>query len=303
MSEMCVNTKVVRALMELKGVDSSTLAKMLYVRPSGLNSWLYQDSQDAPLEIDAQLEALRFLGIRGDHPRSDVVHYWRLREPLFSRPSRVYEPLMYVLEAFGPAQAAFVAAEEDPMINTKACAHFALRFPTFLAILEISAHPLRNIHFGPELLPNLSWMPDSFGILLTTEQYQRLEPGAIRVPAMREYLEYSAEMRRWEGLRKLAHQKGLSAEKMASILLNYDPNMALTATPTKLTPSPGEQLREVAEVDKSTSAQETPSVHETPTKPSEASLRAHAIPAHERQTRKRKHLGDLSELGLVTMKR
>lgn len=294
MSEMYVNTEVVSALMRLKGIDCPTLAKMLHIRPYDFQAWLVNDATDEPVEVDAQFEALRFLGIHGDQPRPDVVHYWRIHEPLFSRPLRVYEPLITVLNAFGPAQASFVAAEEDPMINMKASAHFALRFPSFLAMLEVTAHPLRSIHFGPELLPNLSWMPDSFGVLLPAEQYSRLEPGAMRVPVMREYLEYSSEMRRWESLRQLARQRGVDTEKVAMLLLSYDPNKAIAAPSVNNTTS--------AEQDNEESNQQPSQEDKNKSNPG-VQQKPQPDVAETAPKRKRKSAMDLSDLGLIVTKR
>lgn len=225
---MQINTAVVRALLQLKGVDTATAAKLTHIPHAHLLDWLQDDSpemnESVPFEV--QLELLNLLGVRDGAPRNDVVHYWRIYEPLFTSSAKSYASLQTVLKAFGPAQAAYIAREADPMLMTEAKAHFALKFVNFLAILEVSAHPLRSISFNPGEMPDLSWTPGSQGVLLSGEDYLRLEPGSMRVKGLSQCLTYSTEVSQWDRLRESAIEYGISAEHVASLLLEANPQLA-----------------------------------------------------------------------------
>lgn len=218
---MHVNTHVVKALMHLRGIDETTLANLISVSRPDMHDWLYDIGEDSEERVpfDTQLEALKTLGINGDVPRPDVVHYWRVYEPLFSREADPYWALQILLKAFGKAQAVFIAREADPAFSWTAKAHFGLRFPTFYAILEVSAHPLKSITFDPDTMPDMSWVPDTMGVLLPDAEYDRLEPGAMKVRGLQQYLTYNAEVQQWERLRDAALEKGILAEQVASMLL------------------------------------------------------------------------------------
>lgn len=218
---MQVNTSIVRALMYLRNIGEGELANIAQVRLSDMRAWLYELGEDSEnrVEFDTQLEILRILGIVGDGPRPDVVHYWRVYEPLFSRASDSYWALSVMLKAFGKAQVAYLAREADPALTFRAQAHFGLRFPRFTAILDITAHPLRNISFDPAVMPDLSWVPDTQGVLLEAAEYDALEPGAMKVKNMQQYLTYTAEVAQWERLRDAAMQQGLRVDQIATMLL------------------------------------------------------------------------------------
>lgn len=218
---MHVNTSVVKALMHLRGVDEHTLANLLHVSSPDMHAWLYDIGEDSEERVpfEVQLEVLRVLGITGETPRPDVVHYWRIHESLFSRPAETYWALGVLLKAFGKAQAVFIAQEADPALSFKARAHFGLRFGSFYAILEVTAHPLRSISFDPESMADLSWLPDTMGVLLPEAEYAALEPGAMKVRNLQQYLTYNAEVMQWERLRDAALEKGIRAEQVAAMLL------------------------------------------------------------------------------------
>lgn len=215
-----VNTAVVRALMHLQGIDEASLAKLVHVTRANMSAWLHDLGEDSEERVpfDSQLEALRILGINGAAPRSDVVHYWRVHESLFSRPSTSYWALAIALKAFGKAQAVFVTRESDPALTFQSKAHFALRFAGFNAILEVTAHPLRSISFDPGNMVDISWVPETIGVLLPVEEYEALEPGAMRVRNLQQYLTYSAEVRQWERLRDTALEQGIRASEVATLL-------------------------------------------------------------------------------------
>lgn len=239
---MQVNTSIARALMYLRNIGEAELANIAQVRRTDLRAWLYELGEDSEnrIEFDTQLEILRILGISGDYPRTDVVHYWRVHEPLFSRAADSYWALSVVLKAFGKAQVAFLAREADPAFAFSARAHFGLRFARFTAILDVTAHPLRNISFDPAAMPDLSWVPDTQGVLLEVAEYDALEPGAMKVKGLQRYLTYTAEVAQWERLRDVAMQQGLRVDQIATMLLGA-PLSELKPALTHTGPSSAEQ--------------------------------------------------------------
>lgn len=231
---MAINSIVIKALLQLKGLDTATAAKLTHVPLDNLNHWLHDDSpeNDDSIPFRVQGELLSLLGVNESGPRNDVVHYWQIYEPFFSTSSKTYASLQTVLRAFGPAQAAFIAPESDPMLATGAKAHFALKFINFLAVLEVTAHPLKSISFNPGvmLMPEVSWAPGSLGILLSTEDYHRLEPGSLLVKGLTDRLTYSTEVNQWASLRDKALENGISAEQVATLLLGANPGLAKIAS-------------------------------------------------------------------------
>lgn len=215
---MEVNSQVVNALMALRGIELKTLSSLAHVTLESLNKWLYGGQDDA-IAFEQQLEILNFLGVRGEVPRPDVVHYWHIHEPLFSRAATTYWALNVVLKAFGSAQVAYITRDSDPALTFKAGAHFGLRFENFMAILSVTAHPLRTLSFNPEKMEDLEWVPEAIGVLLPVNEYEALQPGAMKVKGMTQYLTYSEEVTRWEKLREQAHSQGIRAEQVAQLLL------------------------------------------------------------------------------------
>lgn len=218
---IAINTAVVKALMYLRSLSITDLANLATVTVDEFESWLddqHEGSEDAiPFEI--QLDILKMLGIKDEYPRADIVHYWRITEPFFGSRSSIYWALDVVLKAFGKAQVAFVARDEDPAFTFKSKSHFALKFPAFMAILEIQTHPLRSLRFDPSKFDDLDWVQDSNGILVSSSNYERLQPGAMRVQGLHQYLTYSTEMKQWDMLRDAAFEKGLKAEQVANLLI------------------------------------------------------------------------------------
>ena len=221
-----INTTVVRALMQLQGITPQTLATLARVTRRQMGLWLSGAHDDA-VELDTQLEVLNYLGIKGESPRADVVHHWQLHEPLFSRSRTVYEPLAIMLKAFGRAQISYVARELDPTISLKNQAFFALKFGSFYAMLDITAHPLRSISFDPENMQGLYWAQDAQNVLLPASHYDAIEPGAMRVKQLNNYLTYTAEMSQWDRLRANALEHGIRASSVVTAMHSLQPHRAL----------------------------------------------------------------------------
>jgi hypothetical protein len=226
-----INTSVVRALIALRGIETRTLANLLGEPEGTLLQWLAGD-EEAGLEPDAQMELLRLIGFPGGTPKKDVVHYWRVQEPLFSRPQAAYWALSSVLEAFGPASMTFVARESEPFLSLSSKFFFALTFGSFHALVEVKTHPLRGASLRPERFKGLTWTPEVMAVVLENQKYDALQPGAIKVPQLRGCLEYPVESRQWEHLRVMAQSRGLSAQQLADIL---------SSTPVLPAPSGQEQ--------------------------------------------------------------
>jgi hypothetical protein len=260
-----VNISVVKALMQLMGVPLTTLSTVCHVSARDLNTWLNDESEDEANELDfaSQLDVLKYLGVNGDHPRSDVVHYWRIHEGLFSRSSEAYAPLQVLLQNFGSAQASFITREADPALSFSAKHHFGLRFNNFLAIVEVTAHPLRNISFDPSLMPELSWVPGMMGVLLPEHELTDMGPGSLKVRTLTQYLTYTTELARWEKLRDIAMDRGLQAGQLESLLLGLEPAESSSKTAPKTTP----QVISSSEVDDAKPATKQPEASPLPPRP------------------------------------
>jgi hypothetical protein len=216
---MYINSEVVASLMALKQIDIDSLASLVHVRSEHLESWLDNSSNtDGLITYEVQLEILAILGVRKEAPRGDVVHYWRVDEPLLGSVSRIYQPLQAVLKAFGGAKVSYVAREADPAFASNAFTCFCLQFDNFLALLEVHGHPLRNVRFDPEELGNLAWNTDVQGIILSEEQYDSLEPGALSTEELKQYLNFNTELVLWDKLRKLAADRGIQANQAMALL-------------------------------------------------------------------------------------
>lgn len=228
---MHINPVVVRALMILKGLTGGELANIANIPEEDFNVWIDgMDESDDLIEFEKQLEILKYLGISGDSPKAEVVHHWKLYEPLFSNPKVTYMPLLVILKTFGQAQVVFLAPESDPYISFNSKAVFGLKFSNFLSILEINSHPFKPISFDPELeflSEYLSWVPDSLGVLLSEEEFKQLKPAKLKPQHLDQYLSYTSEMSNWDKLKARAIEKGIKAEDIVNLLIGYDPSFVL----------------------------------------------------------------------------
>lgn len=231
---MNVNSSVVASLMTLKNLDIETVARLVHVRAADLEAWLDNSSAtDERISFEAQMDILRILGIRDEQPNSDVVHYWSVTEPLFGSAPRVYAAVTSLLQAFGGAKVSYLAREADPAISRATTSLFCLKFARFLAILEVQGHPLRNIRFDPEQLNGLEWNPEVQGIILDEAKYDAMEPGAMAVAELEQYLSSPAELSLWEQLRVMAAARGvLPTQLMAVLGLQDSTGSAAAALPS-----------------------------------------------------------------------
>lgn len=217
---MHINTSIVKALMTLKNISLEALGNLAHVTQADMQAWLYDEGKNSEdrVPFDTQLEILKLLGINGETPRNDIVHYWKLHENLFNKPLETYWPLQVLFKAFGNAHAVFLSREADPLFSFQAKAHFGLKFENFVAVLEVTAHPFKSISFCPSVLPEMAWMPEAMGVLLSEDEYNSLEPGSFKVPHLQKYLSYNVEVAQWDKLREVAIGQGLRAEQVAALL-------------------------------------------------------------------------------------
>ncbi|MCC5610589.1 hypothetical protein LC612_28520 [Nostoc sp. CHAB 5834] len=223
MTQDIVNTSAVKALMHLRGVSNAMMANFINCTLSRFEAWLYEygENSDSMVGHREQLEVLRILGVEGDTLRPDVVHYWRVYEGLFSRPSNTYWALSIVLKTFGKAEMAHLTLEKDPGFSLKAVTHFALRFPEFAAVLEVTAHPLKSCSLDPSLMPELSWVHGEPLIFVQEESFASFEPGFFAAKELQQQLSFSAESGEWERLREAAFQKGVNVARLAIALGDF----------------------------------------------------------------------------------
>lgn len=220
-----LNVEVVKALMHLRGMTLGALADYLQVQPSVVQRLLSGDATAVP-EYRVP-EILAALGVHGEAPRADVVHYWRVSEGLFSPVRKDYAALLIATAAFGAPKVVFLASEEDPALSVKGVVHFGLRFPTFYAILEVTPATLRNVKFDPahpDLQYNdtrkmgLHWMEGSVGLLLERREYLQLGPGALEPQQLIEQVESVQNLLKWEQLSDLAKAVKISPDQLASVI-------------------------------------------------------------------------------------
>lgn len=229
---MQVNSTIVLALVQLRELDLAVLARIAHVPHSAMLRWV-READESALTFEQQIEVLNYLGIRGEAPRPDVVHYWHLHEGFFSRASQVYAPLQVVLSAFGPAEVVHLAREEDAPLALRSEAFFALKFASFSAMLCVSTHPLRSVSLEPGKTPGLAWAQETRELVIPADEYDAFEPGALKVPVLDQRLQVCAEQLAWEQLRMTAMTRGLRADTVAAALLCAPaPGVAPSSTDT-----------------------------------------------------------------------
>lgn len=212
-----INTVVVQALMNMRGLSSKDLAIVLQAREADVRAWV-AGAEDAPLTQRRQLEVLALLGVGGDALRGDIVHHWRVREPFFGSPAKVYADLHILTEAFGKAEVVFLARKDDPMFSFTARAFFGLKFPTFYAVLEIEGSSLLNHKFSPAVSSGLRWMEGTTGLLMDADKYKLIEPGAIHPEDMDEQVNQVTLALQWEKLALTAKESNITAEQLGFVV-------------------------------------------------------------------------------------
>ena len=212
-----INSTIVLALVQLRGLNLATLAQIAHIPQADLAKWV-QGADDEAVSFEQKIEVLNFLGIRGEAPRGDVVHYWHIQEGLFTSSQKAYAPLRVVIEAFGPAQAVHLHRQEEPIFSLDSTTYFGLKFDGFHAMLRIDTGLLKEVSFVPGEFPGVTWSPAQ-SLAIANNDYDRFEPGAFKVKTFEHRLLLSAEQAAWDQLRANAITQGLRAEQVAAVLL------------------------------------------------------------------------------------
>ncbi len=233
---MFVNTKVVNALLRLRGVGRSSLCEVTGISPQALAAWLDETGSDDDdrLSFDRQLEVLKVLGVVGEHPRSDIVHHWMIREPTFGSREDAYEPLRLMLACFGRAEVVHLTSERDEFLRLASRTHFGLTFAKFRVVLEVRTAPFQSLSFDPETLPNLSWAGTGAALVLSGEKFRQLTvPGeatprifdAERILALEQY--------QWKRLTQVAIDRGVGAAEIVKLVVDQIPLQPALPAPQK----------------------------------------------------------------------
>lgn len=212
-----IDTTVVRSIMALRGITDHQVAQMLQAKASSVSAWLAGQSNHG-LDYVRQMEALDLLGVRGENLRHDVVHHWAVDEPLFGSAAKIYFPLKVLTDAFGPAQVAMLAPEEEPVFSTRARALYLLRFPGFFAVLEVRGSALLNFRFDPAAIEGLSWSEGSIGLLLEPAKYASIEPGSLTPAELQGHVSAIQDAVKWEQLSQAAAEVKITPDQIAALL-------------------------------------------------------------------------------------
>lgn len=205
-----IETSVVYALMTLRQIDAPTLANLVHVKLNSLIEWL-KGNHDA-IPHDYQMEILNILGIKGEGPRGDIVHYWTIQESFWSSFGSTYDALDTVMNVFGNAQVVHIAAESDPLFTSESRSLFGLRFEGFMAILDIKGHPWRGLRFDPERL-KMQWISERPVVGIPLDVYNAMEPGAFGVTQLQRHMLYNEEVTSWERICAMALDSGMRASE------------------------------------------------------------------------------------------
>lgn len=222
-----IDTTVVRSIMALRGITSNQVAQMLQAKASSVSAWLAGQSNHG-LDYVRQMEALDLLGVRGENLRHDVVHHWSVDEPLFGSAAKIYFPLKVLTDAFGPAQVAMLAPEEEPVFSTRARALYLLRFPGFFAVLEVRGHALLNFRFDPTAVEGLSWSEGSIGLLLEPAKYASIEPGSLTPDELQGHVSAIQDAMKWEQLSQAAAEVKITPDQIAALLKLLPAQLAMS---------------------------------------------------------------------------
>jgi len=244
---MYVNTKIVKALLLLRDINLGSLCTVTGISLGALSAWLegLNQDDDERLSFDRQLEVLKVLGIVGEHPRSDITHHWRVREPLMGSPDDAYEPLKLMLLCFGRAELVHLSPEKDHWVSFRSRTYFGLTFAQFRAVLEIHTAPWQSLTFAPEQLPNLTWADTGAALVLDERTFHQLTaPGEATPAAFDQERIRALEYLNWNRLTSLAAERGVSATEIASLLASNPLRRSLPG-PEKQTKRPVRSREEV----------------------------------------------------------
>lgn len=228
---MYVNTEVVSALMSLKGVSARDLTRVTGIPHSKIELWLAGHVEDDVLPQSLQSVLLTALGVSDDMLRGDMVHTWDIREPIVGRARNAWRPLETVISAFGgKAEAAYVAAEEDPFFSLTPITVYLLRFPSFLATLRVHSSLMLPCRFSPDEVEGLQWSQGNLGVLLDASDYAQVAGGEIGAKPLQQLLSVDSESSRWDALIRAAQRDQVPPEHLLSLMATYTAFKLATGT-------------------------------------------------------------------------
>jgi hypothetical protein len=250
---MYVNTRIVKALMSLRGVSLAMLSQVTGISTFALQTWLNpppsapeksegdEDDDDDRLPFDRQLEILKILGIIGDFPREDILHHWKIAEPWWGDSAQAYEPLKVLLMCFGGAEVTYFAKDQDPYFSLFGRTHFGLTFDKFRVVLEVVTPPFKSVGFSPESLPNLKWSETGPLLSLPMDRYQILVEHGETSPKTydKERLMLIQDFQ-WKRLEKLADERAVAPIELARWILEKVPEHPPGLPPASVEPDAAE---------------------------------------------------------------
>lgn len=210
---MQVNTRVVEALMRLRGFNRQSLAQIAGVRLENLNAWMdANDGSDLYVSRHNQGEILHVLGVTGEGLRSDCVHHWKIEERYFSR--EAYEDLQIMLHAFGEALAVVFQRTHEPAISFSKKQVFGIRFAEACVVLEVKTPYLKSVYFDPENFEGLRWAFDEFVALLEDKELDRLVGADITPAEFDDFATGKVESEKWSKLHLIAREYNISPDEV-----------------------------------------------------------------------------------------
>ncbi|MDR5728936.1 MAG: hypothetical protein RB191_16090 [Terriglobia bacterium] len=236
-----INTKIVNALLTLRGVSTGQLSRITGISFDAMAHWLNDSAreEDARIPYDRQLEVIKILGIVGDYPRADTIHAWYLTEPAFGDRAAAYEPLRTMLLYCGACEVTLLAPEHEPFATFKAHTYFALTFARFRAVLRVASSPLRTLAFDPGDFPNMRWAGDRAPLILSDDVFSTLiEPGEARPAALDLERHKALEIAHWSKIGLLASERGMGAPELARFLIEHVPTQRAPSSAATLVAEP-----------------------------------------------------------------
>lgn len=214
---LVVNTTVVRALMTLRGLSLSTLAKLAGVREDNLRAWLAgTDGAELCMARKNQVLVLRALGVDDEAPRSDTVHAWFLNESSGRSRNEGLAALNTIVSAYQKAEVVHFGMEEDSAFAFSQNSVFGLRFEEFHAILTVKPAFFRDVQFSPDSLTGgLAWAQENPVCLLPNFRFEQISSADVTPSEFEDFTSGQVELAKWENLHLLAREHQIHAADIA----------------------------------------------------------------------------------------